>query len=201
MRQSAAELALLSLLGLCACGGEGASGTSDPADPCAAYMSEASNGEVEFVVTNSRPDAIYVSQGVCDRRFSIAAPGASTDRADLTAVSFTCAEAQVINAFPLDCLDTSVTSIPPGGMTTLRWKGLLYESVPMPDSCYKNAVPPLPSSCNKGIAVEPGTLEVTVKLYAGADCQVGCQDGTGPFDVKASFSYPDPKSVAVDVTP
>ncbi|MDC3956461.1 hypothetical protein [Polyangium jinanense] len=189
-------------------GGEGGSGTNEPADVCAPFMSEASAGEVEIVVRNDRSTPVYLRNGMCDARFSLqplgAPAGETSRRAELTVLDVTCDDARTLEAFPLDCFDSSLPPIAPGATVTFPWKGLLYERVGMPASCYnEKATPPLPSTCSQGFAVAPGMVEATIPLFANAmeNCEGGCQTGLDPFEVKGTFSYPDEKTVTIPVPP
>ena len=190
--------------------GEGGSGTNGPVDECAPFMSEASAGEVDIVLRNDRPTSVYFRSGICESRYSIRPaggwpPGQTPRGADLPVLAITCDEGRVAQGFPLDCFDMSVTEIAPGATETFRWKGLLYESVEMPVSCYENAPewPPPPATCEKGFAVARGTLEAEVDLYGSAmqNCEGGCETLDDPFEVKGTFVYPDEKTVTIPILP
>jgi len=185
--------------------GEGGSGTNEPVDACAPFMSESSVGEVEIVVRNDRAAPIYLRNDTCYSRFGIAPPGEKPHHVELTVLDVTCDEGRVRQSFPLDCFDEGVHAIEPGVTETFRWKGLFYDDVAMPASCYEKADESSikPATCSQGLAATPGTLEVTVSLYANAmeNCEVGCQSGIDPFEVKHPFVYPDETTVTIPIVP
>lgn len=190
-------------------GGEGSSGTNEPADVCAPFMSEASAGDVDIIVRNDRSTPVYLRSGMCDAQFSLQPlgepAGATSGRAELTVLDVTCDDGRTLEQFPLDCFDSSLPPIAPGATLTFPWKGLLYQRVAMPASCYEKADPAgiKPSECSQGFAVAPGTVEATVPLFANVmeNCEGGCQSGLDPFEVKGTFSYPDETTVTIPIPP
>jgi hypothetical protein len=178
-------------------GGEGGSGgTAD----CAAFHDETSLGAVEIVVKNQRATAVYLPNETCYERFKIAPASAAPATADLSGVSLTCESVQNNEGYPLDCLEVGVVTIEPAASVKLSWSGLLYaKRTDMPPSCAKNPQNPFAWNCLQGKVPEPGTLTLTVSLYAEAVCEAGaCHSGSQPFEATQTFTYP--ASGAVEVT-
>ncbi|WP_437511112.1 hypothetical protein [Sorangium sp. So ce1099] len=183
-------------------GGEGDSGGEGggAALECADYLDESPVGSASFVVKNNRAESIYLGSAQCSSRLSVKAPGLTSTQADSPQFGFTCGEAQESPDYALDCLDESAEEIAPGAQVTLTWGGSIYEERELPRACY-HPERRLGGYCLQGVAPEAGDLEVTVTLYASAECTDDyCMRPTGYFNVSKRFAFPG-EEVLIEVEP
>jgi hypothetical protein len=175
---------------------------SNSVEDCKAYLDESPLGTLTITITNHRAASIFMSDDAnCSSAFSVGAPLSTPMIAEPRGYDFTCADGHEYGHFTGDCMNFGETPIAPGETATLTWKGLLYEQITMPQSCFSPSSFDWPS-CLQGKAPPAGVLEVTVYLAGATQCtNSGCTGELEHFSVTQSFSYPSDEQIQIDVNP